>query len=442
MSAQQYLQNNIGVQTNAQNNVPVNLNNGNPFTIYNQVPARGGYLPPVSNAYDEWRINPLQGAAGGNPFAPINQAPSLPFFGGSFNPGGGGSGGGGGGGWVSNPGGGGGSDGGGGTPVVTPPPNNNYGQGNLYPIGGGGWMLGGPGPTHGTGGGSLNTSYSTPGANFGLFGSGYNGMTPNPQTGSLTFSNPFSGIGNSIGNAIGNINWGLGGVAGNVADYFIPGDAIQYGRWNPGNIAAGVLDKYLFGNLPVVEQGGGWLVNKLIANNPNGWLATSDNGIARFLRNWDTFNDAADFQDQGGAVSIANIGRGIAGIGGIPQGAAGSQTPAAWVGTPFDPNGQQQTSTTPTNWGRFTPAVQPRPEDIYRSSGIGGLAAAGYTPAQINAITAAVTGGMGVGNAAAGAFSSGNLTGSLTGDAARAAIESMRLAALMTPTYQRHDKQT
>lgn len=55
---QSNIQNAVGTQSLAQNNVPVLANNGNPFTIYNQTPAQGGYLPPVSNAFDQWRINP------------------------------------------------------------------------------------------------------------------------------------------------------------------------------------------------------------------------------------------------------------------------------------------------------------------------------------------------------------------------------------------------
>lgn len=56
---QSYLQQVAGTHTLGQSNLPSGVNNGNPNTVYNYKPPEGGYLPPVSNAYDQWRINPL-----------------------------------------------------------------------------------------------------------------------------------------------------------------------------------------------------------------------------------------------------------------------------------------------------------------------------------------------------------------------------------------------
>lgn len=58
-SVQQNIQDLIGTQTTAQGAVPFNAQNGNPFTIYNQPLPQGGYLPPVTNAQDQWRVNPI-----------------------------------------------------------------------------------------------------------------------------------------------------------------------------------------------------------------------------------------------------------------------------------------------------------------------------------------------------------------------------------------------
>lgn len=83
-SAQQNIQNAVGVQTAAQTAVPFIPNNGNPFTVYNQPLPQGGYLPPVTNAQDQWRVNPVPTQAApfdftgwgsyntqGSPFTPV-----------------------------------------------------------------------------------------------------------------------------------------------------------------------------------------------------------------------------------------------------------------------------------------------------------------------------------------------------------------------------------
>lgn len=59
---QSLIQQLAGTHTAGQANVPSAVNNGNPNTVYNVAPPQGGYLPPVTNGYDHWRINPTGGA--------------------------------------------------------------------------------------------------------------------------------------------------------------------------------------------------------------------------------------------------------------------------------------------------------------------------------------------------------------------------------------------
>lgn len=58
-SIQSLIQQLAGTHTSGQQNLPSSVNNGNPNTIYNVQLPQGGYLPPVSNNLDQWRINPL-----------------------------------------------------------------------------------------------------------------------------------------------------------------------------------------------------------------------------------------------------------------------------------------------------------------------------------------------------------------------------------------------
>jgi hypothetical protein len=58
-SIQTVLQKLAGTASAGQANLPSSINNGNPNTIYNQKPPQGGYLPPVTNGFDQWRINPM-----------------------------------------------------------------------------------------------------------------------------------------------------------------------------------------------------------------------------------------------------------------------------------------------------------------------------------------------------------------------------------------------
>lgn len=423
-SGQQFLQQGIGTQSLAQGSSPFLANNGNPNTVYNTTPPQGGYLPPVSNAYDQWRINPL-GGYGVSPFGPLAVAPALPFplpnFGGGI-----GGGGGTGGGWVSNPGGG----GGGGTPPTdgTQAPTGSGSNGNLYPVGSGGWMLGGPTPTFATGGGSLNTSYSNPGFGFGLTAPQFAGAwNIGSGTPSGVFSGlPTTGIGGWIRNPTG---WG-----GNLLDALIPGDAIQGGIWNPGNVIAGTLDQTLFGGLPITENLGSRLALNRMLNNPDGWLATSDSNIAQGLRQWAALNG---MERIGGADTYRQLIEAI-------------RSNSGNVGSILQQMQERLSSMSPNEGIRFnedTAMLQAarealagiqNPRAIYASQGVAGLARAGYTPAQIQQISASA-GGPGVGLGAAGAFTSGAVTTVLQGDAARGAFEAMRNSQ-RTGVMQRHDR--
>jgi len=417
---QGFLQNATGLQTAAQTAVPFNPNNGNPFTIYNQVPAQGGYLPPVSNAYDQWRINPMPQYGGGFLPQPIGGGgsglPSVTFP--DF-----GAGGGGGGSWVQPPqppvdgGGGGGAN----APVV--PPSNT---GPLFPIGSGGWMLGGPTPAHFTGGGTLNTSYSSPGLGFGLsapqFAGAWNIGSGAAGSGFSFNGLPTTGIGGWIRNPT--------GIGGNILDAFIPGDAIQGGMWNPGNVIAGTIDQTLFGGMPIAENFGSRLALNRMLNNPDGWLMTSDSPIARGMRNWAALNG---MERIGGADAyrqlIEAMRNGSGNLNQLMEAMAARTRGEGAIPINNDPALREAAQ------AALARAVQRAqdPRAIYASQGVAGLARAGYTPAQINQIS----GGIGLG--ASGAFTSGAVTTVLNGDAARGAFEAMRNAQ-RAGVMQRHDR--
>ena len=397
---QGFLQSAGNLQTTAQNNVPFSANNGNPYTIYNQTPQQGGYLPPVSNAYDQWRINPMQSYGGGQiNFGNMGGGGFPQFTSPNFN---------GGGGMLPvfppNP------NGGNTPPPVTVPnttPTGNGSNPNMYTIGSGGWMANGP-TVLGMGGdnGSLNTSYTN--AGFGLFGSGYNGMNGGGNTG--TGSNPFA-----------NVN--LGGTLGNIADWFVPGDAFQREGINYGNVGLGIAGQQT--GLPLT-----WLAGRLADTN---WAQTSDNSIARWLRNWNESNDAEAMHQY--YDDPANGTRGA-----MEGWLAGAYEPA-------DPNvltPEQQQAQYDRAMALFNARATSRSaEDIYRREGVLGLQRAGYNPNQINAITgqgAGVNGGMGIGLHASGAFTPG-MANVLQGDAARSAFAAMVNSQRMQPTFQRHNNQ-
>lgn len=422
-SGQQFLQQGTGNQTLAQGSSPFLANNGNPNTIYNTAPPQGGYLPPVSNAYDQWRINPLATAAA-SPFGPLYTAPALPFPMPNFGGGGGGFGGG----WTSNPGGGGGAGGGGGTPPTTPIPGQGAG-GNLFPVGSGGWMLGGPQPSFATGGGSLNTSYTQPGLGFGLMAPQFAGawnISPGGYGNVGSFGNALNGFGNT---AVGQWIRNPTGVAGEGLDFLIPGDAIQGGMWNPGNVIAGTIDQTIFGGIPLTENFGSRLALNRMLNNPDGWLATSDSNTARGLRNWAALNG---FERIGGADAYRQMIEAIrAGGGNINQLMEAMAARVRGGGIPIS-NDQALRDAAQAALARAVQRAQD-PRAIYASQGVAGLARAGFTPAQINQIS----GGIGLG--ASGAFTSGAVTTVLNGDAARGAFEAMRNAQ-RAGVFQRHDR--
>ena len=395
---QGFLQSAGDLHTTAQNNVPFSANNGNPNTIYNQVPQQGGYLPPVSNAYDQWRINPATSYG----VMPINfgNGTSIgqgPLF--NFPP----------------------SNGGGTLPTLPPSTGGNLppataptaggtthpsasGVGNLYPVGSGGWMLGGP-TQIGTGGGTLNTSYTAPyGGAFGLFGVGANGMSTSTNSGS-----GFTGSG-----------FNLSGLGGTILDWLLPGDAVQGGSINPTNLGLGMVDQVT--GLPIT-----WGLDQLANTN---WAQTSNNPIARWLAGWDSGNDSAALQQWYADNGVKGDGSGWL-----------SNPTDVTVGTDRTNLNNNQDAIASFVASMNTPARTP--EEILRTEGVAGLVRAGYNPRQINAATgqgSGVNGGMGIGNAAAGAGGS-RFADVLQGDAARAAFAQMALAQLMTPTYQRHNNQ-
>jgi hypothetical protein len=292
-------------------------------------------------------------------------------------------------------------------------------------------MLGGPTPSHSTGGGSLNTSYSQPGFGFGLtapqFAGAWNVGSGGAGSG-LSFSGlPTTGVGGWLRNPTG---WG-----GNLLDALIPGDAIQGGIWNPGNIAAGLIDRSLFGGLPVTENFGSRFALNRMLNNPDGWLRTSDNPVARELRNWAVLNGmerigAADTYRQ----MIEAIRNGTGNINQLMEAMAARTRGAGTIPINNDPALRDAAQ------AALARAVQRAqdPRAIYASQGVAGLARAGYTPAQIQQISASA-GGPGVGLGAAGAFTSGAVTTVLQGDAARGAFEAMRNSQ-RAGVMQRHDR--
>lgn len=393
------------VQEQAQANTPMTPNNGNPFTIYNQTPAQGGYLPPVSNAYDQWRINPTP-SYGSSPFPfPTGNGsvftPSLPpITGGGTLP--------------TLP----------GTTPTTPPaaPAAPPASGGLknpgvqFPVGSGGWMLGGPTYVQGSTGlnGTMNTGYTTPGFGMGLFGSGYNGMTSG--SGGSGFSMP----------NLNNIR--MNPVLGNIVDFFLPGDAVQNGSINWQNLGLGAVDQAT--GLPVT-----WGLDRL-AN--SSWGQNSDSSFARWLRGWDAVNDDAALQEW-----YRNNGY--------------TGSPTGWLNGVFDNMSKDPLTIDNSNGlsdashAALAEALNQirresqSAEQVYRQQGAGGLInrinpATGqrYTPGQINAISRAVDGGVGIGNAAAGAFGS-RMASSLQGEDARNAFAAMYWAALTAPVYQHVD---
>lgn len=399
---QGFLQTAGNLQTQAQNAVPVSANNGNPYTIYNQVPQQGGYLPPVSNAYDQWRINPATNYGGGQ----INfggGGMNGPLF--NFN-----------------------NNGGGGTlPVIPPNPNggntpppvtmpntdpNNggsaYTNGGFptYSSGSGGWMAGAPARIDSGLGGGLNTSYTTPYYGMGMTGQGFSNFGNSYSSGSS--SNPFSGMNGS-------------GMLGRIADFFLPGDAYQTAGWNLGNLGLGIAGQQ--SGLPLT-----WLANQLADSN---WGQTSNSRVAEWLRNWNESNDLEAMQQY--YNDPANGTRGA-----MEGWMAGAYEPA-------DPNAPLTPEQQQAQYNRAMALFNARAssmsaDEIYRREGVQGLQRRGYTPAQINNISAGSNGGMGIGLHASGAFTPG-MADVIQGDAARAVFGNMVLGQRLTPLFQTHNNQ-
>lgn len=261
---QSYLQQVAGTHTLGQSNLPSGVNNGNPNTVYNYKPPQGGYLPPASNAYDQWRINPLpvnQNAInwqqmanqGGFNFDLSGLAPKAgpvtpgtPFPGGNPTP-------------VP-------STGGGGDPPTPVPSTGGGGSHTPVPTGSGGNQGGG-----GYGGGGTNGGRGADWYDFGgdrsLLGSlgftdkptgsnnvqmgdssspsgweGFGNMTQNDINALVKTEVPLGTVGKSLygtplGNALG-IQQDGGLSLGQIMDFLVPGDVYgsNTGKWNLLNV--------------------------------------------------------------------------------------------------------------------------------------------------------------------------------------------------------------
>lgn len=213
---QSYIQQLAGTHSLGQSNLPSNVNNGNPNTIYNYKPPQGGYLPPVSNAYDQWRINPMQQSGTPIDWMQLAMQGSGNGFGfdlGGIAPAGGVVGGGTGGGGVPLPPPGTGGGGGG-----VPTPGNNTGDppvlGNPPP---GGGLPG----DHQAGGGGGGSAYG--GGGFGGAGGGY---TWDNYAGSP------NGVPQYITDLYGGAKGSFLGLLDAVSEPFFPGNFYHSGTGN------------------------------------------------------------------------------------------------------------------------------------------------------------------------------------------------------------------
>jgi len=378
---QGFIQNSAGTQSVAQNAQPLIANNGNPNTVYNN-PPMGGYLPPVANAYDQWRINPGFSGGGG-------------FLTGGFDWGIGGNGfpmpnvpSGGGGNW---------------RPPTRPPTTPPTGGPTVTPPTGG--------PTVPPGGPQVGPS---------LLGGQRRGLGVDIGWGGTGIPN-YSAISTGLPNTSGfnTSRWGMNGLLGNVIDWFLPGDAVQGGHINWANLGLGIVDQYT--GLPIT-RGLGWLAN-------TDWAQNSPNAVARWLRNWEGENDAAAMQDwynQNGYTATAGTGW--------------MADAFPWL----EQQRQQETARTGQSVGagfvrgltNFSSAQQ-RNIDAFRQGGVAALEgrvnpATGrtFTAREIHDVSRQATArngrlGHGVGLAAAGGFTPWGAT-AIQGDAARAMWEGMK----------------
>lgn len=434
-SVQSLLQQLAGTASAGQANLPSNVNNGNPNTIYNQPLKSGGYLPPVTNAFDQWRINPApqapQGAidwqqlaahAPGNNLASflpkwptVAPAVNIPGWGGTPNP--------------PIP------------PPVTPPGGVNTG-GNLPPStpGAGG---GGPGVqpvVHGGGPGLQDPNaghyadftggldhYNFDAMNFqDLMSGGQGGLgattpvSPAALTGGTTVGSNFL---NGLLNVVESKTGTTGGVSWQQAvdALVLPGNAYLSAskKWDLSNLLAGLAQK--FTGLPINAIMNS--VGQYLTKNPSkmSWLPSWLRNIFTSHYQDNAANAAAARQN------LANQSRNHGGGIGIGQGP--SILPGG--GSPFGNNGTVgsyyvwDNTGTPLTYNEYNTLVRGTALDRGWSGtdgrgGGGGGAGAGYGGGFSNMDAGGAFGGMSGGSSrgtgwATGTNGAGSGSGSLAG---------------------------
>lgn len=254
------------IQPLAQANTPFLANNGNPGTVYN-IPATGGYVPPQSDANNNWAVNPFSNFA--------MPAPTSAYANHRFweNLGTGGSVGTGGPRFVIPP------NGGGGTtpptpwppgtqpPTTTPPTTPPGGSTTTPPTTGGGNpdypLHNGPGGTWSPPGGTPTTHINPP-----------TGGGKSPGYGSFSGSVgewlTTGAGGRALGtNADGSMNWQQ--IIDIVSEPWLQGNMYmsQTGKWNPQNIMTALLNTVIPGSGSLMN----WLADKgLLGQKAQEWV--------------------------------------------------------------------------------------------------------------------------------------------------------------------------
>ena len=327
------------IQPIAQANTPFLANNGNPGTVYN-IPATGGYVPPQSDANNNWAVNPL-----GNFMMP---APQSAYAGNRFWENLGTGGGTGGPRFVIPP-----NTGGGTTPTPWPPgtqppvtgdpppggggtvtPPTTGGVDPDYPLNngpGGTWSPPGgvrPGNTNATGGNNLNKPGTGPTSSIGQWlttGAGGQLLGMNPD---------------------GTISWQQ--VVDLVSEPWVQGNLYMSntGQWNPQNIVRALVN--------TVIPGGGNLLQTLGAkgvfgNTVKQWIiegrfAEAENAMVGMMEELEAW-DRADGTNYTGTNPQGGQGGTRGGVpytpwgysGNIKDPGAGTKSPGTLVKNPNGP---------------------------------------------------------------------------------------------------------